>query len=221
MRTVKDCLKDNQNDKQVNKEKVELVHKDIEVIGVLPSQFQKIKKLYLSNNKIKSLEGIQSLKCLESLSISFNKLASFEELLKIDKKNRLFHLRISYNPLTKNPNYRRYLMLTFPNLKQLDDLSITPQLKEQHNLTFLKTSKILVPFLIILKRDERILEKAIERLNINQTFNKSQRLTQEGYQRVLRSLYNMSDPDVQQPALMVSEILDKFYKALSYLNINS
>lgn len=214
MKAITDCLPEETNPDRFSHSKIELVHKEIQIIGFIPPPFQNITKLHLSHNKIVSLEGIQSLPQLKSLSVGFNRIPSLKEFLRIQNKSKLHRLRITFNPLCKNPNYRRQFLVAFPNLEQLDDLYTPRDLKSCHELIFLTTSKILIPFLLILNRDTQILDQAINRSRVTGALGLQS--SPEALQRILRSLYNTKDELVSQPGLLVSEIMDRCYSALNF-----
>jgi len=49
-----------------------VVHHDIEAIDKLPSRYKEVRTLYLSDNNLKSLEGIEQFTSLTSLSLANN-----------------------------------------------------------------------------------------------------------------------------------------------------
>jgi Leucine-rich repeat (LRR) protein len=80
-----------------------LTYKEIELICNVPKPFHNITKLYLSNNSISSLTGIDVFKNLAYFSISHNFIERFEELLKISHPDKIVSLSVKGNYFCKNP----------------------------------------------------------------------------------------------------------------------
>jgi hypothetical protein len=90
----------------------------------IPTYFHNITKLYLSNNSIISLNGIQTFINLTHLSVSFNNLVNLEELDFIYNKNLITLLGVKGNIFMKNPLANQNIISKFPNLKDLDGSKI-------------------------------------------------------------------------------------------------
>lgn len=102
------------------------MYKNISSIGEgVNEYFHKITKLYLSNNKLKSLAGIEVFPFLTHLSVSFNDLETVEEFKKINNKFNLNSLSVKGNLFCKNPICNMILIQTFTNLKDLDGYKIS------------------------------------------------------------------------------------------------
>jgi len=95
----------------------------------LPPKFVGIQKLYLSNNFLQNLDGLEFFKCLTHLSLSFNEILDINELDHIKSRKTLELLSLDGNFLCKHPNYKFITVKRFPNLRQLDNLNITPYTK--------------------------------------------------------------------------------------------
>ena len=148
------CLADHRfKDDEIKKKKVEATHKQLACIGRLGQNFWKIEKLYLSYNRLKSLEGIESLPNLTSVSLVFNHLVDWEELTRIKHKSKLKFLGVHSNPLCRNPDYRRQLIRLFPNLEVLDDLKVNSMFKNYANDVCVSFSRKLIPFLALLESE--------------------------------------------------------------------
>lgn len=110
----------------INNEKMTLMYKNITTIGQgFPEYFIRITKLYLSNNKIQNLIGIEFFKNLTHLSLSFNNLEKVNELEKISNKDILISLSVKGNLFMKNPLSSVLIIKMFSKLKDLDDNKIS------------------------------------------------------------------------------------------------
>ena len=134
-------------------DKIEKVHGRIDSLKGVPPCFFKAKSLFLSHNLISNLDGIEDFKFLESVSLSFNHIQEYSELLKIPNRTRIRRLNVAFNPFTKNPNYRRKILLAFPNLESLDDLVIDEDIRRCHESIYMLASKRIIPFLVFLDED--------------------------------------------------------------------
>ena len=136
--------------------KLKIQYQDIEIIGPLTSLKQikayahlnsdlkimlepqdvwdRITKLDLSRNLIFSLRGLNVLKNLKSVNLSYNKIDQVQELVHISNKHDVSFLYVGYNPLTNDPNYRLQVVELFENLEILDDLSLNFKLLEDRGL---------------------------------------------------------------------------------------
>jgi len=115
-------------------------------ITEIPKQFQEIKKLYLSYNQIKSLDGINLFTKLQQISIAFNNLLEPEFLLMIDQKENIRQLSIKGNFLDRHPGYKSMLINYFPNLTLLDNLEISQNMRcEIFEIQQIETQ--IVPFI--------------------------------------------------------------------------
>ncbi len=95
-----------------------------------------LKTLDLSNNQIERIENISGLKSLEELWISNNNLSHWVDIESLRELPKLKCLYLEHNPLyyisnkkpsvivtdnqVNNADYRRKIMLTLPNLEQID-----------------------------------------------------------------------------------------------------
>ena len=84
-----------------------------------------IKKLFLSHNYLRTLDGVQVFKNLSHISVSNNKLASIEEFGKISNPNKVECLAVKGNVMIeRHPDYKALLIEYFPNLKELDSVGL-------------------------------------------------------------------------------------------------
>jgi Leucine-rich repeat (LRR) protein len=63
-----------------------------------------IKELSLNHNQLVSLDGIEQFRCLEVLSLNFNRLASRAELLKLTSPHLLREINVRGNPGLESPS---------------------------------------------------------------------------------------------------------------------
>lgn len=88
--------------------------------------------LDFSNNQVTNLEHLSSLKNLEELWGSNNKLASFDEVEReLKDKEKLETVYFEGNPLQMNAPalYRNKVRLALPNIKQIDASKLLQYLK--------------------------------------------------------------------------------------------
>lgn len=78
-----------ENAKFFTSDTITLNFKNIVIIDSIPVHFHNIQHLHLSHNKIKSLTGISVLTNLKSLSISYNCIDDWEELLQISNPSNM------------------------------------------------------------------------------------------------------------------------------------
>lgn len=92
------------------------------------SYFKELRKLDLSNNKIKSLpevEILSSLIRLKELYLHDNLLTKWENLTDLTKMGSVVHLTLYNNPVASIAGYRHYCVNSMPNLLCLDLYIIT------------------------------------------------------------------------------------------------
>jgi Leucine-rich repeat (LRR) protein len=134
-KTVKFCLKKLSDELRkehknnlVNSSKITISYNNLTHIGTdIPSLFHNITKLYLSNNRIATLSGMEVFVNLTHLSICFNNLERLEELDKIRIPKLLVSLSVKGNMFCKNPVANIHIIERFKNLKDLDGYKISEQ----------------------------------------------------------------------------------------------
>jgi len=98
----------------------------INCIGLnLPNIFFNVSKLYLSNNKIRYLNGIEVFKNLVFFSVTYNEIDNIDEFDKINNKGSLISLAVKGNLFYKNPTANLLLIQKFHNLKDLDGYKVS------------------------------------------------------------------------------------------------
>ncbi|GIQ80934.1 hypothetical protein KIPB_001814 [Kipferlia bialata] len=128
-------------------EEVTLHQFKIRKIEALGTYCKRLKILYLQNNRITKIEGLNKLKSLEYLNLAINRIDVIENLERCESLSKL-DLTANYigdyrgvkclqgleflsdlyllgNPCCKVPHYRAYVISTLPQLKLLDGTEIT------------------------------------------------------------------------------------------------
>lgn len=91
----------------------------------IPHVFLNVTKLYLSNNKIRYLSGIEVFKNLTFFSVAFNEIDDIEEFERIHNKENMISLAVKGNLFFKNPSANLILIKKFKKLKDLDGYKIS------------------------------------------------------------------------------------------------
>ena len=112
-------------------EKLRLVSCRITVLSPLPRSpldlTPQVLVLFLSNNDIASLNGIESFRNLQTLSLSNNLLRYLEELRVLSELKKLRKLSLLGNPVVEMPQYRARVLLLCPQLTSLDGIAVTAE----------------------------------------------------------------------------------------------
>jgi hypothetical protein len=74
----------------------------------------------LSGNRVKSLEGVEGLAALEELWMSYNEMATFDDLNPLTRLRNLRCVYLEHNPVYKEFEYRKRVAALLPELVQLD-----------------------------------------------------------------------------------------------------
>ena len=110
----------------VSLQKISMMYKNITHIGnYIPAKFYGVTRLFLSNNKIQTLSGIEQFKNLTHLSIAYNLIDDIDEFDKIYDKLILISLSVKGNFFCKNPHSNIILIQKFPKIKNLDGFKIS------------------------------------------------------------------------------------------------
>jgi len=80
--------------------------------------------LDISYNKIEKLEGIDQLKQLEELWLNTNKIENFADLDILKHNSTLKTVYLASNPVALFPSYRQKIMELIPELEQIDAVPI-------------------------------------------------------------------------------------------------
>ena len=146
---------------------ITLNHCDIDILDKVPNRFLGITKLFLSHNKISSLNGIEQFKSLTHLSIGYNKIEDYRELNKIHDKENLKYLMIQGNPLENHPNHKVLILEMFPNMEKLNNLTVDRNLREIIEKKTWVIQKNIITFLYFLFDEINNLEILMAKLKIS------------------------------------------------------
>lgn len=94
------------------------------------SYFKELRKLDLSNNRLKTLPEVETLSSLIRLKefyLHSNLLTSWQNLTDLTKMGSLVHLTLFDNPVAEKAGYRHYVVNSMPNLLCLDLFIITDE----------------------------------------------------------------------------------------------
>ena len=208
---LKKLLEDKNKSRGLKFDKVSFLSKNIQSIGNnIPLAFCNITRLYLSNNNITSLEGIEQFANLTHFSISYNLIEDIYELNHIINPEILLHLNVKGNFFCKNPSFEEVVLNLFPNLKTLDDLKINNTHKKMIKYGQ-ELSKYIMIFLLDMeeKKNKISMIKNVYNLNneydlINSSNNNLNQFNKENLNSLIESFINI-DPE-------------PFYKILSIIN---
>uniref|UniRef100_A0A7S1PG35 Protein phosphatase 1 regulatory subunit 7 n=1 Tax=Percolomonas cosmopolitus TaxID=63605 RepID=A0A7S1PG35_9EUKA len=107
-----------------NLEQLLLSENDIEEVTGLDN-LTKLKLLDLSYNKrLSTIHGIDNLSNLEELWFSANSIQDYDELKKLTAYPKLNDVYLQGNPLSRDPQYRRKVLLMIPNLENIDGFPV-------------------------------------------------------------------------------------------------
>lgn len=116
----------------ITPDKISLVEKCISVIDAVPDRFRTIQTLYLSNNSITSLRGIEQFQELRTLSLANNCIQDLSEIDPLSALTQLQVLSLEFNDVSYLPYYRYHIIKRAPSLRLLDNREITS--KERSNV---------------------------------------------------------------------------------------
>ena len=168
---LKKLLEDKNKSKDLKLDKISYLSKNIQSIGnQIPPIFHNITRLYLSNNNIITLEGIEQFANLTHLSISYNLIEDIYELNRIINPEILLHLNVKGNFFCKNPSFSEVILNLFLNLKTLDDLKINNNHKNQIKYGQ-ELSKLILPFIFDLQEKIEKFSTIQNVYQINQEYN--------------------------------------------------
>ncbi|NWW05143.1 LRC23 protein, partial [Oreocharis arfaki] len=84
-------------------------------------EFEELETLHLRDNKLEALDGFSdSMKCLQYLNLRSNGIRSFQEVEKLQVLPVLQALVLTDNPCAEEPNYRLEVLSRLPQLQRLD-----------------------------------------------------------------------------------------------------
>ena len=168
---LKKLLEDKNKSRDIKLDKISFLSKNIQRIGNgIPLVFCNITRLYLSNNNIMSLEGIEQFANLTHLSISYNLIEDIYELNHIINPEILLHLNVKGNFFCKNPSFEEVILNLFVNLKTLDDLKINNMYKKMIKYGQ-ELSKYIMIFLLDIEEKINKISMIKDVYNLNSEYN--------------------------------------------------
>uniref|UniRef100_H3AL25 Protein phosphatase 1 regulatory subunit 7 n=1 Tax=Latimeria chalumnae TaxID=7897 RepID=H3AL25_LATCH len=103
----------------LNLRELYISHNGIEVIEGLESN-KKLTTLDIAANKVKKIENISHLTELEEFWMNDNLIENWSDLDELKNAKKLETVYLERNPLQKDPQYRRKIMLALPSVRQID-----------------------------------------------------------------------------------------------------
>ena len=209
---LKKLLENKNRARDLKLDKISFLSKNIQSIGNgIPLIFCNITRLYLSNNNIISLEGIEQFANLTHLSISYNLIEDIYELNHIINPEILLHLNVKGNFFCKNPSYEEVIMNLFINLKTLDDFKINNSHKKMIKAGA-DLSKLIMIFLLDI--DEKIEKinniKNVCDLNseynlINSSQNNLQQFNNDNISSLIEEFNNIDEISIGKILSLINE----------------
>ena len=147
----------------VSSTKISMNYKLISAIAPIKSfifieKYKWVKKLYLSHNSLRSLEGLEYFDSLTHLSVSYNKIYDIEELSHIANQYSLINLSIAGNFFDKHPDVKNLILHYFPNLSELDNKPVNKTMRNvMSNAMYLR--KMIIPLVYKLEKASILAEQ--------------------------------------------------------------
>ena len=109
-----------------DKDKLSLVGLNIHIIDAIPTTLAaSVKVLYLSDNSICRLAGLEQFANVVTISIKNNAIRYLDEIQPLSRMRRLTKLSMEGNPVTRLPYYREHIIVSCPSLTVLDDKAVS------------------------------------------------------------------------------------------------
>ena len=110
----------------IDGQKLNLVNKGIQCIGKIPSGCANaIAILYLSQNALSHVNGIEQFQQIQVLSIAGNLITTFDALDPLERLVKLRILSLCHNPVMELPHARFHVLSRLGKLDMLDNIAIT------------------------------------------------------------------------------------------------
>ena len=209
---LKKLLEDKNKSRDIKLDKISFLSKNIQRIGNgIPLVFCNITRLYLSNNNIMSLEGIEQFANLTHLSISYNLIEDIYELNHIINPEILLHLNVKGNFFCKNPSFEEVILNLFINLKTLDDLKINNMHKKMIKYGQELSKYIMIFLLDIEEKINKIsMIKDVYNLNseynlINSSSNNLQQFNIDNLDSLIEELNNIDEISIYKILSLINE----------------
>ncbi|KPA86376.1 hypothetical protein ABB37_00566 [Leptomonas pyrrhocoris] len=107
-------------------QKLNICAAQLQDIGVL-CQAANIEVLSMSLNEISEIGAISNCRRLVELYLRKNYIRDINQVLHLSRLPYLEVLNLSDNPISRDPNYRRFVIAAIPSLERLDDRDITDE----------------------------------------------------------------------------------------------
>lgn len=107
-------------------QKLNVCASQIQDIGVL-RQAVALEVLSLSLNDISELGALSNCRRLAEVHLRRNQIRDINQVLHLSRLPCLEVLNLADNPITRDPNYRRFVVAAIPSLERLDERDITDE----------------------------------------------------------------------------------------------
>lgn len=107
-------------------QKLNICAAQLQDIGVL-RQATNLEVLSMSLNEVSELGAISNCRRLTELYLRKNYIRDINQVLHLSRLPYLEVLNLSDNPISRDPNYRRFVIAAIPPLERLDDRDITDE----------------------------------------------------------------------------------------------
>ena len=101
-----------------------------------------VEKIFLMDNDITNLAGIEAYTNLKVLSLESNKISKLNEI-RILSKLPLQNVNLQLNPVTKLPFYEQFVVANIPTLLQFDSKRVDDKTRQKAKLTLEKEAEVL------------------------------------------------------------------------------
>ena len=116
-------------------------HKGFIKIPVVPKA-KLVEKIFLMDNDITNLAGIEAYTNIKVLSLESNKISKLNEI-RILSKLPLQNVNLQLNPVTKLPFYEQFVVANIPTLLQFDSKRVDDKTRQKAKLTLEKEAEVL------------------------------------------------------------------------------
>ncbi len=125
----------------IDKEKVSAVGEDLTSVnsifpGIPPALIVTVKHLFLSNNLLTTLQGIEKFTNVQIISASNNRLVYLDSLEALFTLKNLKRLSLLGNPITKLPFYRDHVIALCEKVDSLDGVTVSDLDRVQSKLRY-------------------------------------------------------------------------------------
>ena len=107
--------------------KIQVVNRNVNEIDRIPEQYQGASTIYLSNNSIIDLSGIEQFQQVRTLSLAHNDVVTMDSLTPLAQCQKLKYLKLAGCPISERPFYRIHVARKLPRLHFLDKKEISKQ----------------------------------------------------------------------------------------------